>query len=214
MITKKIALILVLFLEGCTLQNKINNPQDAVFSKHAPTVFKVLLETGKGDILIEVTRQWSPNGADRFYNLVRQGYYDNTAVFRVRAGVWVQFGIAASPKVAQVWRYKTIPDDPRTQSNVRGTVDYAFKDPDGRSTQVFINLRDNSAAHDTIPFVPFGKVIQGLAVADALYAGYGEKSGGGIRAGKQDDVFAGGNKYLRYNFPLLDYIKRARVVSR
>lgn len=205
----------MLFLvSGCTLQNKIYKPQDAVFSNQAPNVFKVLLETSKGNILIEVIRQWSPNGADRFYNLVGQGYYDNTAVFRVRAGVWVQFGIAASPKVAQVWRYKTIPDDPRTQSNVRGTVDYAFKDPDGRSTQVFINLRDNSAAHDTIPFVPFGKVIQGMAVADALYAGYGEKSGGGIRAGKQDDVFAGGNKYLRYNFPLLDYIKRARVVSR
>ena len=127
MITKNFGLILIYFLSsGCTSQNKIYNPQDPVFSGQAPPVFNVVLKTSKGNILIEVTRQWSPNGADRFYNLVRHGYYDNAAVFRVRAGVWAQFGISGSPKVAQVWRFKTIADDPRIASNVRGTIDYAF----------------------------------------------------------------------------------------
>ena len=105
---------------------------------------------------------------------------------------------------------KTIPDDPYTgHSNTRGTIAFAFKDPNARTTQVFINLKDNSATHDNEPFVVFGEVMEGMAVADAWYSEYGEKAGGGIRAGHQDPVFAGGNAYLKTNFPLLDYIKRA-----
>ena len=179
----------------------------------APNEFKVRLDTTKGAIVLDVHRDWAPNGVDRFYELVTSGYYDNAAVFRIRKGTWAQFGIAADPQLAQAWRTKTIPDDPfKGVSNTRGTIAYAFKDPNGRTTQVFINLKDNSATHDKEPFVVFGEVIEGMDVADSLYAEYGEAAGGGIRAGRQDPVFEGGNGYLKKNFPLLDYINRATMI--
>lgn len=205
-------LVIISFLSGQS-QVSLLNPDDPAFSTQAPAAFNVLLETSKGEILLEVKRAWSPNGVDRFYNLIRYGYYNNAPVFRIKAGTWAQFGVAGDPKTAQAWRNKTIPDDPRVESNVRGTVAYAFKDPNGRTTQVFINLRDNSATHDKEPFVPFARIIKGMEVADALYAEYGEKAGGGIRGGKQDSVFAGGNAYWKRNFPKLDYITRARIVK-
>ena len=178
----------------------------------APSEYKVRLDTNKGPIVIAVHRDWAPRGADRFHELVTSGYYDDARFFRIRKGTWVQFGIAGDPKVAQAWRSKTIPDDPfKGVSNRRGTVAFAFKDPDGRTTQVFINLKDNAETHDKEPFVIFGEVVEGMEVADALYADYGEQAGGGIRAGKQDPVFERGNAYLKEKFPLLDYIKSARV---
>jgi peptidyl-prolyl cis-trans isomerase A (cyclophilin A) len=181
----------------------------------APPEYKVRLDTSRGAIVIAVHRDWAPNGADRFYELVTSGYYDDARFFRIRKDTWAQFGIAADPKIAQAWRTKTIPDDPRKGvSNIRGTVAYAFKDPNARTTQVFINLKDNSATHDKEPFVVFGEVVEGMDVADSLYAEYGEAAGGGIRAGNQDPVFEGGNEYLKKNFPLLDYIKTARVMPR
>jgi homoserine O-acetyltransferase len=184
-------------------------------STAAPAEYTVRLETSKGNIVIAVHRDWAPHGADRFYELVTSGYYDDAAVFRIRKGTWAQFGIAADPKVAQAWRTKTIPDDPfKGVSNKRGTMAFAFKDPNGRTTQVFINLKDNSETHDREPFVVFGEVVEGMAAADALYAEYGEAAGGGIRAGKQDPVFQGGNGYLKEKFPLLDYIRSATVVRR
>jgi peptidyl-prolyl cis-trans isomerase A (cyclophilin A) len=179
----------------------------------APEVSRVRLETTRGTIVLELRRAWAPHGVDRFYNLVRAGYYDDTAVFRIRAGVFAQFGIHGVPAVAQRWRARKMPDDPRVLSNVRGTAAFAFKDPNGRTTQVFLNLRDNSATFDAEPFVPFARVVEGIEVADALYAGYGEQAGGGIRAGKQDPVFEGGNAFLRRAFPDLDYIKRAALVN-
>jgi len=183
-----------------------------VQAQAAPADYKVRLETSKGLIVIAVHRDWAPNGADRFHELVTSGYYDDARFFRIRKDTWVQFGIAADPKVAQAWRTKTIPDDPyKGVSNKRGTVAFAFKDPNGRTTQVFINLKDNSETHDREPFVAFGEVVEGMDVADALYAEYGEGPGG-IRAGKQDPVFEGGNVYLKEKFPLLDYIKTARVL--
>jgi cyclophilin family peptidyl-prolyl cis-trans isomerase len=179
----------------------------------APVTYRVRLETTKGAMVIAVHREWAPRGADRFKELVETGYYDEAAVFRIRKGTWAQFGIAGDPKVAQAWRAKTIPDDPYVGvSNKRGTVAFAFKDPNGRTTQVFINLKDNSETHDKEPFVIFGVVEEGMDVADALYAEYGEAAGGGIRAGKQDPVFEGGNAYLKANFPLLDYIRAATVI--
>lgn len=178
----------------------------------APADYNVHLDTSKGRIVIAVHRDWAPRGADRFHELVASRYYDEARFFRIRKGTWVQFGIAGDPKVAQAWRTKTIPDDPfKGVSNKRGTVAFAFKDPNGRTTQVFINLKDNAATHDKEPFVVFGEVIEGMDVADALYAEYGEAAGGGIRAGKQDPVFEGGNRYLTEQFPSLDYITRARV---
>ena len=180
----------------------------------APVTYKVRLDTSKGPIVIAVHRGWAPKGAERFRDLVERGYYDEVRFFRIRKDTWVQFGIAADPKVAQAWRSRTIPDDPYVGvSNKRGTVAFAFKDPDGRTTQVFINLKDNSQTHDKEPFVVFGDVERGIDIADALYAEYGEAAGGGIRAGKQDPVFEGGNAYLTAKFPLLDYIKTAKIVS-
>ena len=182
-------------------------------SVQAPERFVVRLETTKGPIVIECVRDWAPNGADRFYELVTSGYYDDAAIFRIRPKTWAQFGIAGSPTVAQSWRPRTIPDDPFRQPNVRGTVAFAWAVPNGRTTQVFINLRDNRDTHDKEPFVPFGRVIEGMAVADAWFDEYGEAAGGGIRAGKQDPVFQGGNDYLRKSFPRLDYIRTARITS-
>ena len=188
----------------------------------APAEYTVALDTSKGPIVIAVHRDWAPHGADRFHALVTSGYYDDARFFRIRKDTWVQFGIAADPKVAQAWRTRTIPDDPwKGMSNKRGTIAYAFKDPDGRTTQVFINLKDNSATHDlaaqapgSAPFIVFGEVVEGMEAADALYADYGEAAGGGIRAGKQDPVFERGNALLKEKFPLLDYIRTARVRGR
>ena len=182
-------------------------------NRRAPDVFRVRLETSKGLIVLEINRGWSPNGADRFYNLVHAGFYDEARFFRVIAGRWAQFGINGDPQVARLWRTRTIPDDPRRESNVRGTIAFAFAVPNGRTTQVFINLRDNSATHDAEPFVPFGRVVEGMEVADSLESEYGESAGGGIRGGKQDPLFEGGNYYLKRGFPHLDYIRQAVVLE-
>ncbi len=189
------------------------NPGAPELHRTAPLISRVRLDTSQGEILIELHREWSPHGVDRFYNLVRAGYYDNARFFRVIADRWAQFGINGNPAVAKAWRTQTIPDDPRRESNTRGTVAFAFAVPNGRATQVFINLRDNSAAHDVAPFAPIGRVIEGMDVADRLYSGYGETSGSGIRAGKQDVLFNEGNSYLQQNFPKLDWIRKAVIVQ-
>ena len=189
----------------------LTRPTDPEFTRAAPAVSTILLETSKGAMRLEMRREWAPRGVDRFYNLVRLGFYDGARFFRIRAGAWAQFGIPGDPAIAQAWRPHTMPDDPLKEPNVRGTLAYAFKDPDGRTTQVFINLRDNRETHDK-EFVPFAKVVEGMEVADALYAEYGENAGGGIRAGRQDPVFQGGNAWLTREFPRLDYIVRATII--
>jgi peptidyl-prolyl cis-trans isomerase A (cyclophilin A) len=187
-------------------------PDAPQMNRRAPGVCRVRLETTRGAIAIEVRRAWAPLGADRFYNLVAGGYYDDSRFFRIRKGVFAQFGISGDPKVSTAWRDRTIPDDPRVETNARGTVAFAFAVPNGRTTQVFINLKDNAATHDTEPFVPFARVIEGMEAADALYAEYGEKAGGGIRGGKQDPIFAEGNAFFLREFPKLDYIRRATTI--
>jgi cyclophilin family peptidyl-prolyl cis-trans isomerase len=210
----RLLVLVAALIAGCGARSAQPPPTDrGDVPRTAPDVCRVRLETTKGPIVLEMQRAWAPHGVDRFYELLRAGYYDDTAVFRVRAGVFAQFGIHGDPAIARQWRARTIPDDARVLSNVRGTLAYAFKDPDGRTTQVFINLRDNSATFDAEPFVPFARIVEGIEVADALYADYGERAGGGIRAGKQDPVFAGGNAYLRRDFPDLDYIAKATVVK-
>lgn len=187
----------------------------AVVWAQAPARFRVRLDTSKGPVVIQVTRAWAPRGADRFYALVRAKYYDQARFFRVVAGRWAQFGIAADPAVAARWRGRTIPDDPEPhQPDHRGTVAFAFAVPNGRTTQVFINLRDNSRTLDRQGFAPFGEVVEGMAAVDALNAEYGEHAGGGIRAGHQEALFAGGNAYLEKNFPRLDFIRKAAVSGR
>lgn len=184
----------------------------AAADARAPERFRVRLDTTRGPIVIECTRAWAPLGVDRFYTLVRERYYDDSALFRVVKGKWAQFGIHGTPAVAQSWRSRTIPDDPFVgQSNVKGTVAFAYATPNGRTTQVFFNLVDNSVTHDKEPFVVFGRVVEGLDVMDRLYDGYGESALGGIRAGKQEPLFTQGNAYLKARFPKLDYIRRASV---
>ena len=180
----------------------------------APPQYRVRVETTKGTILIDVHRDWAPNAADRFYELVSSGYYDDNRFFRVVAGRWAQFGINGDPKVAAAWRSKTFPDEtgPR-QSNVRGTVAFAFAVPNGRTTQVYIALSDLSATQDAQGFAPFGRVVEGMDVADRLNAEYGENSGSGIRAGKQQPLFDGGNAYMDREYPRLDRIVRMRIVT-
>ena len=178
----------------------------------APSMFQVRLQTTKGAIVIEVHRDWAPIGADRFYQLVTSRYYDGNRFFRVVAGRWAQFGINGDPAVAKAWRERAIPDDPRRQSNVRGTVAFAFAVPNGRTTQVYIALTDLSATQDEQGFVPFGRVVSGMEVADALNSEYGESSGSGIRAGRQQPLFDGGNAYLDRAFPRLDRIVNAVVL--
>ena len=181
-------------------------------SASAPPQFRVRLETTKGAIVIDVHRDWAPRGADRFYELVTSGYYDDSRFFRVVKAQWAQFGINGDPRVATRWRTMTIPDDPNKASVVRGRVAFAFKDPNGRTTQVYISLRDNTA-QDTQGFAPFGEVVEGMDIADALNSEYGEDSGGGIRGGRQQPLFDGGNGYLDREYPRLDRLIRARIVQ-
>jgi peptidyl-prolyl cis-trans isomerase A (cyclophilin A) len=173
--------------------------------------YTVRVDTTKGAIVIAVHRGWAPRGADRFHELVTSRYFDDSRFFRVVKGQWAQFGIAGDPDVASAWRARTLPDDPRGQSNTRGRVAFAFAVPNGRTTQVYISLRDNSYQDDQ-GFVPFGEVIRGMDVADALNSEYGETAGGGIRAGKQQPLFDGGKAYLDREFPRLDRLLRARVL--
>lgn len=195
-------------------RQRLLSPKDPVFTTPAPAVSRIRLETTRGVLVIEVVRAWAPLGADRFVNLVKYGFYDDARVFRIRANTWAQFGIPGDPKVAQAWRPMTFADDPPVgQSNVRGTIAFAFAVPNGRTTQVFINLRDNSATHDKEPFVPFGRIVEGMDVADAFNAEYGEGLGG-IRGGKQDPAFAEGNVYFDRVYPKLDRIKTATVSPR
>lgn len=205
---------LAMLHSGALLQERSSlllNPDAAQFSARAPERAVVRLDTSRGLIDIEVERAWAPRGADRFIALVRHGFYDDTRFFRVRPGRWVQFGINGNPAVAKAWRNRTFPDDPFVQSNTRGTVAFAFAVPNGRSTQVFVNTGENAATHDKEPFTPFGKITSGMDLIDAVNAEHGEGPGG-IRAGKQDPFFEGGNEWLLKHFPRLDFIRRATVL--
>jgi len=189
------------------------NPDAPEFTQPAPARCRIKLETTKGDVVLEIVRDWSPQGADRFVNLVRYGYYDDTRLFRVVKDRWAQFGINGDPALAKAWRSRTFPDDPFKESNVKGTIAFAFAVPNGRTTQVFFNLRDNSATHDKEPFTPFGRVVEGMDAMDAFNSEYGENAVGGIRAGKQDAFFNGGNAFLDPAFPRLDRIKQATLLT-
>jgi peptidyl-prolyl cis-trans isomerase A (cyclophilin A) len=185
------------------------------FGHHkVPSVFRVKFETTAGNFIIEAHRDWAPHGADRFYDLVRTNYYDNSRFFRVVPGRWVQFGINGDPKIAQQQRQITIPDDTLRQHNTLGYVAFSNTGPNTRSTQVYINLGDNTARNDIeAGFAPFAQVVEGMDVVQKLYGGYGEHSGGGMRAGHQDEMFAGGNAYLDREFPKLDKLIRATIIK-
>jgi len=180
------------------------------FKLQAPAVFDAKFTTTKGDFVVEVTRAWSPRGADRFYNLVKYHFFDGAAFFRVIQGFVVQFGINPRPDVARAWQSANIPDDPVTQSNTRGTLTFALAGPNSRTTQVFISL-GNNANLDSMGFSPFGKITSGMEVVDKLYAEYGDgpPSGNGPDQGR---IQTEGKAYLEKAFPLLDTIKTATIV--
>jgi len=191
-------------------QEREQPPAVQTGDQRAPDQFTVRLETTKGPILIDVTRAWAPYGADRFYTLVREGYFTDVAFFRVIDGFMAQAGIHGDPEVNTRWRPRSIPDDPVRQSNTRGMVSYAMGGPGSRTTQFFINYTDNSRL-DSMGFAPFGRV-RDMAAADALYKGYGEGAPRG-RGPDQSRIQREGNAYLRAEFPQLDYIQRASIVE-
>jgi peptidyl-prolyl cis-trans isomerase A (cyclophilin A) len=190
-------------------KEKLMNP--AALTEKAPDVFQAKFETTAGTFVIEVTRAWAPNGADRFYNLVKNGYYDNCRFFRVLKNFMAQFGINGDPKLNAVWRQAQIKDDPVKKSNTRGYVSYAMAGPNTRTTQLFINYNDTNAQLDGQGFSPFGKVVDGMKVVDSLYAAYGEGGQGGP---DQNRIQMEGNAYLDKGFPKLDAIISATIVAK
>jgi len=187
----------------------LSNP--AALKEQAPETYKVRFETSKGPFVVEVNRAWAPQGADRFYNLVRNGFYNDARFFRVIDGFMVQFGIHGAPDVSAKWREARIPDDPVKQSNSRGTITYAMAGPNTRTSQVFINFSDNSML-DGQGFAPFGRVVSGMKVVDSLHSGYGEGAPRG-RGPDQGRIQMEGNAYLTKSFPRLDFIKSATIVK-
>ena len=187
------------------------NPAHPFWETKAPEVGLVRVETTKGAFVIEVHRAWAPHGADRFYNLARAGYFDDSRFFRVVAGRFAQFGIAGDPAVSAVWKDRAIPDDPVVQQNVRGSVAFAMTGPNRRTTQLFINLVDNHQQFDAQGFAPIGRVVDGMDIVELLYSGYGENAGGGMRAGKQGRMLTEGNAHLDREFPKLDRLIRVTV---
>jgi peptidyl-prolyl cis-trans isomerase A (cyclophilin A) len=180
-------------------------------TEKAPDLYRVKMETTAGEFIIEVHREWAPRGADRFYNLVKVGYYNDIAFFRVIAGFMAQAGFHGNPAVSKVWLNSLIRDDPVKQSNYPGTVSFAMRGPDTRSAQIFINYGDNSYL-DESGFSPFGKVVEGFESVQELYSGYGEGAPNG-KGPSQGKLYSSGNEYLKAKFPELDYIVKASIVE-
>jgi peptidyl-prolyl cis-trans isomerase A (cyclophilin A) len=182
----------------------------ALLKDKAPEVFKAQFTTSRGSFVVEVHRDWAPNGADRLYNLVKSGFYDDTRFFRAIDGFMVQFGISGDPVVSSKWRDANVPDDPVKQSNKRGFVTFAMAGPNTRTTQVFINYKDN-ANLDGMGFPPVGQVVKGMDIVDSLYKGYGEGAPRGLGP-DQGRLQQQGNAYLDTSFPKLDHVLRAAIV--
>ena len=174
-------------------------------------IFRVRIETSKGAFVLEVNREWAPRGADRFLELVRARFFDDSRFFRVREKYIAQFGIAGDPAVTRAWKDRYIPDDSVRTSNVRGTFAFAMTGPNLRNTQIYINLVDNKQL-DAQGFSPVGRVVEGMEVVDRIYSGYGEDAGGGLRLGKQDRMLNEGNRHLDADFPRLDRLIHATVM--
>ncbi len=182
----------------------------AAFTDTAPETYNVKFDTSVGEFVIKVTREWAPHGADRFYNLVKNGFFDEARFFRAMPNFMVQFGLNGNSSVAKTWLAARIPVDKVTQSNKKGFVTFAMGDkPDSRTTQVFINLRNNTNL-DRLGFAPFGEVASGAEVVDKIYTGYGDAApkGSGPTATR---VVNEGNAYLTKSFPKMDYIKTATL---
>ena len=188
-------------------QGNLGNP--AALNEQAPASYKVRFDTSKGVFVVQVNRAWAPNGADRFYNLVKNGFYDNVRFFRVISGFMVQFGINGDPALSAKWREARIQDDKVAQSNKRGYITYAMAGPNTLTSQVFINFADNTNL-DSSGFAPFGQVIQGMDVVDKLNAEYGEGAPRG-RGPDQGRLQMEGNAYLAKEYPRMDFVRKATI---
>ena len=188
---------------------RLRNP--AALSEKAPDTYKANFDTSKGAFTVTVTRAWAPLGADRFYNLVKNGFYDEARFYRVLDGFMAQVGIHGNPTIAKAWMNARIQDDPVKQSNKRGFVTFATGGANTRTTQFFINFRDN-AGLDKQGFAPFGEVTSGMNIVDRLYNGYGEGAPSG-KGPNQGRVQGEGNVYLNKDFPRLDFIKTATIAQ-
>lgn len=205
-----ISISIILFLTFCTNYSPLLNPDPDELNQKCPDKYKAEFTTSKGVFTIEVNREWAPKGADRFFYLVDNGFYDSVKFFRVLKGFVAQFGVHGDTSVAKVWRNLSFPDDPVKQSNLRGMVTFAAgQQPDSRTTHIFINYGNNSKL-DQMRFAPFGKVISGMETIDSLYADYGEGSPFGLGP-DQAKIGIEGNKYLESEFPKLDYIIKAVI---
>ena len=196
-------------LAGCSTSSNQQPTSNIQHPASAPDLYRVKLETGKGDIVLEVHKDWAPLGADRFYQLVQSGFFDGARFFRVISGFMVQFGIAGDPKVQSLWRMSPLMDDSVKQSNTKGRISFAMAGPQSRTTQVFINLVNN-ARLDGSGFAPFGEVVSGMDVVEKLYSGYGESYPGG-NGPRPDLIQTQGNAYLEKDFPRLDFIKKVSI---
>jgi len=207
-----VSLALGLTISGCSSSSS-SGPKEETKAKAgpAPDLYKVNFDTSKGAIVVEVHRDWAPNGADHLYELVKAGFYDGDRFFRVVRGFMVQFGINGDPATQRTWAAINIPDDRPTQANARGTLTYAATGmPNSRSTQLFINFKDNSESLNPQGFAPLGQVIEGMDVVDDIYAGYGEMAPNGPGP-DTTQLQIEGNAYLTAKFPHLDYIKKATI---
>jgi cyclophilin family peptidyl-prolyl cis-trans isomerase len=208
----RLFLVFLLLASGCVHHAVLLDPEAPYWTTRAPDVYDVRVETTKGSFTIEVTRAWAPLGADRFYHLVRAGYYTDTRFSRVVPNFIAQFGVSGDSAINARWSTRGFPDDSVRQSNVRGTIGFAMTGPNARTTQLYISLVDNSRL-DTQGFAPIGRITEGMDIVDRLYSGYGETSGGGVRAGKQAPLLNGGNGYADREYPKLDHLIRAAVSS-
>ncbi len=181
------------------------DPASPAMQAKAPDIYTAHFETSAGAFTVQITRAWAPLGADRFYNLVKNGFFDGTRFFRVVPGFVVQFGLSGDPMISARWHTASIADDPVTQHNVRGTITFATAGPNTRTTQLFINFADNLSL-DGQGFAPFGRVVDGMGVVDRIYAGYGEQPDQGV-------IETRGNAYLASQFPRLDSIVKAAIVT-
>jgi peptidyl-prolyl cis-trans isomerase A (cyclophilin A) len=197
-------------LAGCSSPEPAKKEAAVAKNEPAPDVFHVNLDTSKGPVTIEVHRDWAPIGADHFYSLVKTGFYNDARFFRVVRNFVVQFGVSGDPQTNRLWSTVSLPDDPVTQHNTRGTITYATRGPNTRTTQVFINLKDNRAALDHSGFAPFGKVTTGMEAVDNFYNSYGDMPPRG-QGPDPSQIQLQGNVYLESRFPRLDYIKKATV---
>lgn len=190
------------------------DPRNPEWRRASPPVWYARFHTTKGDFVVECMRSAAPNGSDRFYNLIRLGYYKDVRFHRVLPQYIAQWGLHGDPAVNQAWLHAQFPDDPKYGSNLRGTFAFARDTVPGTSnTQVYVNLRDNTR-NDSNPFAVFGRVISGMEVLDSLYSGYGERSGSGVRQRRQGEIVNGGNAYLDREFPLLDRLIDARIIDK